>query len=44
MKFKIKNLGAISEAEVDLTKNINIFCGQNRTGKTYLAYIIYGLI
>lgn len=44
MKFKIKNLGAISEAEVDLTKNINIFCGQNSTGKTYLAYIIYGLI
>lgn len=44
MKLNIKNLGAISNVEIDLSKNINIFCGQNSTGKTYLAYIIYALI
>lgn len=39
----VKNLGAISHAEVDLSKNLILFTGENNTGKTYLAYTIYGL-
>lgn len=44
MKIKVSNLGAIKEGTIDLTKRINIFCGHNGTGKTYLAYVIYGLL
>ncbi len=42
MIFKIKNLGIIDEAEVDLSKDLILLTGQNNTGKTYLAYSIYG--
>ncbi|MFK7948979.1 MAG: AAA family ATPase [Saprospiraceae bacterium] len=44
MIFKVQNLGYIEEAEVDLSKDLIIFTGQNNTGKTYLAYAIYGLL
>ncbi len=44
MKIKISNLGIISEGTIDLSKKISLFCGQNGTGKTYLAYVIYGLL
>lgn len=44
MKIKVSNLGAIKEGTIDLTKRINLFCGHNGTGKTYLAYVIYGLL
>lgn len=43
MKFKVQNLGIIEEAEVDLSKDLILLCGQNNTGKTYLAYAIYFL-
>ena len=43
MIFKVKNLGYIEEAEVDLSKDLIVFTGHNNTGKTYLAYAIYGL-
>jgi len=43
MKIQIKELGPIKEGEIDLSKKINVFCGQNSTGKTYLAFIIYAL-
>lgn len=41
MKLKVKNLGVIEEAEVDLSKDLIVLAGQNGTGKTYLAYTIY---
>jgi predicted ATPase len=41
MLFKVKNLGVIAEAEVDLSKDLILLTGQNNTGKTYLAYAIY---
>ena len=41
MKIAVKNLGAIKQAEIDLGKRLNVFCGPNGTGKTYLAYLIY---
>ena len=43
MKLQVENLGPISKAEVDLTKDFILLCGENNTGKTYLAYTIYGL-
>lgn len=44
MKIKVENLGVIKRGEVDLSKRINVFCGPNGTGKTYMAYVIYGLL
>lgn len=41
MLFKVKNLGVIAEAEVDLSKDLILLTGQNNTGKTYLAYAVY---
>jgi len=43
MKIAVKNLGAIKQAEIDLGKKLNVFCGPNGTGKTYLAYLIYSI-
>jgi len=43
MKIKLKNLGVVKEAEIDLCKKLSLFCGPNSTGKTYVAYVIYGL-
>lgn len=44
MKIHIKDLGAIKEGTIDLSKKLNVFCGPNGTGKTYFAYAIYGLL
>ena len=44
MKLTVKNLGPISQAEVDLSKDLIILTGENNTGKTYVAYGIYGII
>lgn len=43
MKIQIKELGAVKEATIDLEKKLILFCGQNNTGKTYLASAIYAL-
>lgn len=44
MEINIKELGAIKEGTIDLSKKLNVFCGPNGTGKTYTAYVIYGLL
>jgi predicted ATPase len=44
MKIQVKELGAIKEGTIDLSKKLNIFCGPNGTGKTYMAYVMYGLL
>lgn len=44
MKIQVKDLGAIKEATIDLSKKLNLFCGPNGTGKTYMAYVVYGLM
>lgn len=44
MKLTIKNLGAVSEGSIDLSKKFNLLCGPNGTGKTYFAYVVYGLL
>jgi hypothetical protein len=43
MKLTVKNLGAVSQAEIDLDKRLLIFTGENNTGKTYLVYTVYQL-
>lgn len=40
MRLRIKNLGIIETAEIDISKPLIIFSGPNGTGKTYLSYII----
>ena len=44
MKVQVKEFGAFKEGVVDLSKKLNVFCGPNGTGKTYMAYAIYGLL
>ena len=34
MKLTVKNLGAISHAEVDLSKDLILLTGENNTGKS----------
>lgn len=43
MKIKFKNLGPIEKGEIDL-QDLNIFCGQNNTGKTYINYLLYTIL
>ncbi len=43
MKIQIKELGAIKEATIDLSKKLTVFCGPNGTGKTYMAYVLYAI-
>ena len=43
MKIHVKELGVIKEANLNLDKPLVLFCGQNNTGKTYLAYLTYAL-
>ena len=43
MKFVFKNLGPINEAELELG-DLTIIAGRNNTGKTYVAYTLYGFL
>lgn len=43
MKIQIKELGAIKEATINLSKKLTVFCGPNGTGKTYMAYVLYAI-
>ena len=44
MKIDIKELGYVKNVQLDLDKDLTILCGPNNTGKTYVAYAIYGLM
>ena len=43
MKFRFKNLGPIQEADLELG-DLTVIAGRNNTGKTYLAYALYGFL
>jgi predicted ATPase len=43
MKIRIKNLGALKQAEFSLG-DLTIICGKNNTGKTYATYALYGFL
>ncbi len=42
MKIEVRNLGVITEAQIDL-KPLTIFVGPNNAGKTWLAYTLAGI-
>lgn len=44
MKVDIRELGYVKNVQLDLDKDLTILCGPNNTGKTYVAYAIYGLM
>ena len=43
MIFRFRNLGPIEDASLELG-GLTIIAGRNNTGKTYLAYTLYGLL
>lgn len=43
MKIRMKNLGALKEAEFELGE-FTIICGSNNTGKTYATYALFGFL
>lgn len=43
MKIKVKNLGTLKQAELELG-NLTIICGGNNTGKTYATYALFGFL
>jgi len=43
MKATFRNIGPIREAELELN-DLTVIAGQNNTGKTYLAYTLYGFL
>ena len=43
VKFRFKNVGPIKEAEMELG-DLTVIAGHNNTGKTYLAYTLYGFL
>jgi predicted ATPase len=44
MNIEIKELGYVKNVQLDLDKDLTNLCGPNNTGKTYVAYAIYGLM
>lgn len=43
MKFRFRKIGPIRDAELELG-DLTIIVGRNNTGKTYLAYSLYGFL
>ena len=43
MKFEFSNIGPIKSADLELG-DLTIIAGRNNTGKTYLAYTLYGFL
>ena len=43
LKFRMTNIGAVKQAELELG-DFTIIAGRNNTGKTYMAYAIYGFL
>ncbi|RKU09868.1 hypothetical protein C6501_14795 [Candidatus Poribacteria bacterium] len=43
MTVQVKNIGIIKQAKFSLG-DLTIICGENNTGKTYIAYALYGFL
>ncbi len=43
MKVTFTDIGPVKKSEIDLSKNLIVLCGPNNTGKTYIAYSIFGM-
>jgi hypothetical protein len=44
MIFKVERLGPVERAEIDLSKDLILLTGPNGTGKTYVAWAVYGFL
>lgn len=44
MILKIENLGIVKQANIDLSKELILFCGPNNTGKTYVSYLLQAFL
>jgi predicted ATPase len=44
MKISVENLGTIKKGEISLDKDLTIFTGENNSGKSYMAYLCYGVL
>lgn len=44
MIFKVEKLGPVERAEIDLSKDLILLTGPNGTGKTYVAWAVYGFL
>ena len=44
MKISIESLGALKSGEFDLDNDLIIITGPNNTGKSYLTYLLYGVL
>ncbi len=42
--LKLENFMLFSDAEIDWSRNINIICGENSTGKTTLLKVMYSVL
>ena len=43
LKIRLKNLGILKHAEFSLG-DLTVICGENNTGKTYVAYALHGFL
>ena len=43
LKIELKNVGILKHAEFSLG-DLTLICGENNTGKTYIAYALYGFL
>ena len=43
LRFRFRNIGPVKDAELELG-DLTILAGRNNTGKTYLAYTLYGFL
>lgn len=44
MKFSVKNLGPIKEGTIAFDKPLTVLVGPNSSGKSYVAYLLYGIL
>ncbi len=44
MKISVQNLGAIKEGSISLDKSLTVLVGPNNSGKSYIAYLVYGFL
>ena len=43
VKFRFRNIGPVKDAELELG-DLTVIAGRNNTGKTYIAYTLYGFL
>ena len=44
MLLRCINFGPIKDGTIDLNKDLTILCGYNSSGKSYISYLLYGIL